>query len=149
MTNCESRSQVSLELILLIAALLAFLLALLPVINEVRELTEFSAVLKQEEIFLNRIAADAKEVSVLGEGNVVEREMFLPADETIVSFDEGKQAILLGFRQGNRFKALSEETGFRIQLKRFNASRGSYLIKASNEGEGKIVVSLQRVHETK
>jgi hypothetical protein len=125
---------------LIAAALIAFLSAFIPLINQTRILTEYSETVVQEKIFLNTLAEDARRARLLGDGNSFSKEFFLPAERTELSFDEGRQTLEIVFTKTGRTSALEEFLGFPVVMNDeiFGEEKITYSLE---NDDGLIVVS--------
>ncbi|MGC8850763.1 MAG: hypothetical protein ACP5O3_00835 [Candidatus Micrarchaeia archaeon] len=117
----RKHSQASVELIILLAALFAFLAAFIPAINSARALANFAAVSRAQESALSRVAEAASHASVLGNGNSFSTPVFLPADNTSFFFDADSGELRMSFASSGRASNSSRALSFPVSL--YNATR--------------------------
>lgn len=133
------RGQASLETLVVAAALLAFLAVFLPFVAQTRSITRYGESAVEEKLFLATLAEDARQARLLGEGNAFARDFFLPANRTILSFDETAQSLELVFEESGKTASFSEPVGFRVALGKQVFERQKVFYSLKNEG-GAIVV---------
>jgi hypothetical protein len=124
------RAQSSIELLLVLAALFALLLAFTPIIKDVRSATEQKLVVAQEQELLQTVSDLAGKVRILGEGSVLSQEVRVPVETTIV-YEGG--FIKTEFPLGNSTKTLAKEIAFPLSLQK-NLAKGTYRLFAENSG---------------
>lgn len=78
-SRCSFKAQVSLELLVVIAALAALFIAFFPFVSETREAAHYAAVAKQERAILAQTAADCRNARLGGAGSLFSRDWTLPA----------------------------------------------------------------------
>jgi hypothetical protein len=139
MLDSASRAQASIEALILIAALFAFLLAFIPAINNARELVKYGIATKGAEAAMQEIHDALREIVVLGGGNVISREINLPAD-ALVYYEGPSSELRLSVRVGGRTKNFSRDTIVPVALRGGNLTRGSYLVRMANNGS---IVSIE------
>lgn len=141
-----TRGQVSIELLLLLAALFAFLLALAPVLSQVQELVYWSARAKQSEAVFQRMVSDANTVFALGNDNSLRSRFNMPLNATL-SFDDEKHRFSMSFSGAKRSKSLSTDTVFRLVLNQTRLDAGRWVLVVA-AAENKVFLNLSRVQES-
>jgi hypothetical protein len=129
----KAKAQVSLELLLVLAALAALFLAFLPFANQTRAATDYAAAFKQEQLVLAQTAADCREARLLGEGTRYSREWFLPA-ETTFYFESETLALKAVFAVGGERGVVSEPLGFGVSLEKATLPKGNAIVFVENSG---------------
>lgn len=129
----SGRGQASLELLLLLAALFAFLAVLVPSINSGRELVDHAQVAQEEKSAFNRLWEAASKASVLGAGTSFSIDFVLPAEQTEIAFNEKSFLLSMRTKEGNRTLESNKTLAFPIILK-YNPwvlEKGQYSAKVS------------------
>ena len=138
------RGQASLETLIVLSALFAFLLAFIPVINQARELVEFAKTADQAQAFAERFSADLKQAQLLGSGNAREWVLSPTSGEIEVSFDAAANALRITANYGSHSKKLIKEIGFPVFLTgESRLKSGSFTIRVKNDS-GRVEASIAK-----
>jgi len=145
----NSKGQASVELMVLLAALLAFLLLFMPVIETSRRQTDFLVAKQAQQIALQKIAGAADEAYFLGKATSFSGTVFFPADNTTLSFEEG--SLKMVFQTGDRNGELFRKTRFSQLLdgtapwasRTFSKGQHSFSVNYSEQGAGNLVLSIE------
>lgn len=127
------RSQASLELLILLAAMFAFFTAFLPVIKQAVELAEFSSAAKTNEAAFIHLAGMAKEAFLLGKGNRLSASARLEGNGSLW-FNESTAVLWMDFSRAGHSKKLSASVDFSFKLNQTPFSSGYYLLRVENAG---------------
>ena len=127
-----SRGQASLETLVVLSALFAFLLAFIPVVNQARELVEFAKTVSQAQVLANRLSSDLKQAQLLGDGNAREWVFVLSSGEIIVSFSNS--SLLLVSSYANHSKKIEFALGFPVSASgETRLTPGSFTVRVWND----------------
>jgi hypothetical protein len=138
------RGQASLETLIVLSALFAFLLAFIPVINQARELIEFAKTAGNAQAFAERFSADLKQAQLLGGGNAREWVFSLNAGELEVSFDPASNVLRMVLNYGSHSKKIEEKLGFPIFLSgESRLKKGDFVVRAKNNA-GRVEASITK-----
>ena len=140
-----ARGQLSIETLLIAAALLAFLAFLLPVSSKVFDSLRAHSVESGEQAVFDEIAFKAREASLLGPGTRFSFNPSLEADSEI-SFDDSASALKLDYwfaGKKSSLKANLSTTLFFSPPLSSNLSAGKYVFYLYNNGSG-VVFSAQK-----
>ncbi|MFH0971499.1 MAG: hypothetical protein V1835_02930 [Candidatus Micrarchaeota archaeon] len=119
----KRRAQVSLEVMLLLASLLAFFIALAPGIDKVAAVSEYAMKEKQMEFCFEKIIASVEEAGALGLGSVLRNEIYFPV-ECEMEYSEGK--LKLQYEISGREGTLGENFGQKILFERIKLQKGRH-----------------------
>jgi len=106
------RGQASAELLILFAALFAFLLLFMPVISGARQRADFLVVDQSQQIALQKIADASNEAHAMGRGTSLSGTVFFPAENTSISFAGGRLGML--FWHAGRNASSGRNTSFSV-----------------------------------
>ncbi len=131
------KAQVSLELLIVIAALVALLAVFLPFVSETREAANYAAIAKQERAILAQTASDCRAARLGGAGSFFSREWTLPT-ATNFSFTgdsaNGSVGMLRAeFVAGGKSRSVEEDVGFPIRLLETALAAGRISIAVENK----------------
>lgn len=136
------KAQASLEYLLVLSALFAFLLAFVPLINDAVEAAKFNAVLIQEQNSFQKIIDLAEEANVLGNGNSLSEELYFPTETSIV-FNELNNNLSVSFTAFNKTKTLWRKMNSNIKLEMHQKLSGHYSARISCE-DGTIGIEMRK-----
>ncbi len=139
------KAQVGLELLLVLAALTALLVAFVPLIQQTRGAADYAVAAKQLQLVLVQAAADCREAKLGGDGALFVREWFLP-ERTAFSFDEDASEFKAVFDSGGATRSVSAYVGFPVVFARGGASfeRGRTRVSIENKA-GSIEACFQKI----
>lgn len=135
------KAQLSVELLLLLAVLFAFLLALAPVINKTREAAELASSTKANQIALETIATNARQSYLLGNGAQLEAKVVFKTD---VAMNSAPPLLEMNFSSASVSKTISADLGFELLPLQFALEKGVYRAVFSNSA-GKVSAVFSRV----
>ncbi|HII39268.1 TPA: hypothetical protein HA318_04680 [Candidatus Micrarchaeota archaeon] len=135
-----SRAQASLEYLIVLAALFAFLAAFLPLAAGVYEKAHFLMVSKTQESAFNRLAEACSRASTLGYSSKLAVDVSFAAKETRF----GAGAFVMEFKDGNSSASLASEVSCRVEPGGKVFSKGSHSAIVSASGSGSPVVQFSK-----
>ncbi len=148
------RSQLSLETMLLVAALAAFAAVLIPEYAKAGSMAKGVLAGEMQELALDRIAALASQAQVLGAGTRIEGKVGFLADETFLRYDEGNSSLELSHGIEGYEKTFRRKTAFPIAVAgeqdgsaQGNApgkgfQRGQFKVIAETENNGTVTIAI-------
>ncbi len=133
------KAQVSLELLIVIAALVALLAVFLPFVSETREAANYAAIAKQERAILAQTASDCRAARLGGAGSFFSREWTLPT-ATNFSFTgdsaNGSVGMLRAeFVAGGKSRSVEEDVGFSVKLPATTLAAGRISVAVENKAD--------------
>ncbi|MBI5228920.1 hypothetical protein HY991_02330 [Candidatus Micrarchaeota archaeon] len=137
------RAQSSLEYLLVLSVLFAFLAVFIPVVKDAVEAAKFAAILEQERASFQRLIDLGSEAHALGKGSFLSEEIHFPA-QTKLTFNPRSTDLSISFTAFNKTKILWKKISFNprpLSKELF----GDYLVKAFAEGEG-ITFEFKKMH---
>ena len=144
MRSCFARkAQVSLELLLVLAALAALLVAFVPLIQQAAGAADYAVTAKQMQIVLAQVATDCREAKLGGSGALFVRDWFLP-ERAAFSFDAGASEFKADFDSGGEARSVSAHVGFPVVFSGESLERGRIRVSVENKG-GSIDVRFQKI----
>ncbi|MFH0922676.1 MAG: hypothetical protein V1811_01305 [Candidatus Micrarchaeota archaeon] len=135
------KAQLSIELLLLLAVLFAFLLALAPIITKTQAAANLAASTKSNQIALETISSNARQAYLLGNGAQLEAKIVLKTPVEIVS---SPPVLEMRFSAGNVSKSVSTDLGFELSPSQTNLENGVFKAVFSNTA-GKVSVVYSRI----
>ncbi|MFH0974109.1 MAG: hypothetical protein V1817_04970, partial [Candidatus Micrarchaeota archaeon] len=142
-----SKAQVSLELLIVIAALAVLLVAFLPFVSETREAANYAAVAKREQAILVQTAADCRAARLGGAGSLFLREWALSTATNFSFTDDGANdsggsggsgsVLRAEFFAGGKQRSVEEDVGFSVRL--FEAALAAGRIAVAVENKAGVV----------
>ncbi len=131
------RGQTSLETLIVLSALFAFLLAFIPVVIQARELIEFAKTAGQAQAFAERLSSDLKQAQLLGGGNAREWVFSLTGGEVTVSLvslaPDASVLVVTSFYAGHS-KKIERTLGFQASLAgETRLAAGSFIVRVKND----------------
>src|SRR3989344_3589567 len=142
----KQRSQLSLEFMLVLAASASFLLALLPVYSQAQAKANEKIVDQTQEMAFNAITAQAREAHTLGRNALLTTEVFLPARQTVFSFNGQTRELRMEYENSGKNKTLAEKTAFDAVFMG-EVGRGKHEVHISNQGAIEIAITPARNQE--
>jgi hypothetical protein len=136
------KAQVSLELLLVLAALAALLVAFVPLIQQSRGAADYAVAAKQLQLVLAQAATDCREAKLGGDGTLFVRDWFLP-ERASFSFDAGASELKAIFASGGETRSVSAGVGFFVVFSGASLERGRIQSVVENKG-GSIEVRFQK-----
>lgn len=133
------RGQLSIEMLLIAAALLSFLAFLLPASGRFFDSFESHSVDSSQKAVLQQLSFKAREASLLGAGTRFSFTSSLSADNSTFSFDESKGAIKLGYWFAGKQSSLQENSSAKIVFPSTSFPEGNYLFSVYNNGSAVLV----------
>ena len=140
-----ARGQLSIETLLIAAALLAFLAFLLPVASKVFDSLRAHSVESGQQAVFDEILFKAREASLLGPGTRFSLNPWFEAD-SIISFDHSSNQLKLDYWFAGKKNSLQANLSTRLFISpalSSNLSSGKYSLYLYNNGSG-IVFSGQK-----
>jgi hypothetical protein len=134
------RAQVSLELLVVLAAFFAFLVLWLPVTQGARNALEFGIAAKQAHLALGELKGAAEEVRVLGEGSAKTVRFTLSSDAAL-SYDAPSGTVSISVEAGGRGASFEERVAFPMELTVSELRRGGSNVSVRNAGNAVIIGS--------
>lgn len=131
------RGQVSLELLVVLAAFFAFLVLWLPVTQGARNALEFGIAAKQARLALSELKSAAEEVRILGEGSTKAVRFTLSSD-ALLSYDAAPGTLSISLGANGRSASFDEKINFPIELGAV-LRKGDNAISVRNAG-GAVVI---------
>ncbi len=139
----NTRGQLSIETLIVAAALLAFLTFLLPSVSKVFDsLREHSIGLSEQKVF-DEVSFKAREAATLGPGTRFAFDSTLDADSSVFSFDEKSNKLKLDYWRAGTLHSIEGNFSFSLSVPASNFSSGSYAFAVLNSGSG-VLVSAQK-----
>jgi len=132
----QRRSQASLEYLVVLAALFAFLAAFAPLVNSVRDLAQYAVVARTQESAFHRVVEACSQTSSFGYAAVSSREIILSAEKTFFSYNESTATLSMRFVHGNRSKTLYAKTDYAVNVGSGALAEGKYSASASSSPRG-------------
>ncbi|NYZ75150.1 hypothetical protein H0O03_02705 [Candidatus Micrarchaeota archaeon] len=132
----QRRSQASLEYLVVLAALFAFLAAFAPLVNSTRELAQYAVVVRTQESAFHRVVEACSQASVFGYSAASSREIILDADKTLFYYNESTATLSMSFVQGNRSKTLYAQTDYAVGVGSSQLRKGKYLASVVSTPSG-------------
>lgn len=139
----NSRGQLSIEMLLIAAALLSFLAFLLPASARFFDSFESHSVESAQQAVLQQLSFKAREASLLGVGTRFSFTSSLSADNSTFSFDQGKAAIKLDYWFAGKQSSLEEKSPAQIVFPSASFPKASYLFSVYNNGSA-VLVEIRR-----
>ncbi|MEW5955441.1 MAG: hypothetical protein AB1626_02795 [Candidatus Micrarchaeota archaeon] len=130
------RSQASLEYLIVLAALFAFLAAFAPLVNSVRDLAHYSVVARTQESAFHRVVEASSQAAVFGYASTSSREVTLAAEKTFFYYNESTASLSMRFVQGNRSKTFSAHTDYAVSVGSSPLLKGKYAASAASTPGG-------------
>lgn len=110
------KGQASLELLLILAALFAFAVALAPVFSSSMRKARSAVVDNAQALALAQIAGAVREAEILGAGNSFAVRVRFPADSTTLAFDGSQGVLSMNYSFASQSRQLNERFGFPLSL---------------------------------
>lgn len=130
--------QVSLEMLLLLAAIASLTAVLLPAYSQAREKAALALADRAQEKAFAEVRGTAGIAEALGIGSKIEREVILLADETEFYFDAQTRELGMRYKAGNKTRESTEKVSFDIVVSNGFLKRGKTRVVAENNGTVKI-----------
>ncbi len=137
----QTKSQLSLEFMLVLAASASFLLALLPVYAQAQVKANEKITDQTQEIAFEAITAQAREAHSLGRNALLSAQVFLSARQTSFSFDSRTRELRMEYENGGKNKTLAEKTAFDAVVAGEVFGRGKHEVRISNQGALEITIT--------
>ncbi|MFN7088613.1 MAG: hypothetical protein ACK4NX_02240 [Candidatus Paceibacteria bacterium] len=132
-TLFASSGQASLETLIVLSALFAFLLAFIPVVNQARELIEFAKMVGQAQAFASRLSSDLKQAQLLGDGNAREWAFSFAGGEMEVSLTNSN-VLVVSCSYAGHSKKIETVLGFPASLSgETRLAAGSFIVRVKND----------------
>ncbi|HLC38248.1 MAG TPA: hypothetical protein VJI71_02235 [Candidatus Norongarragalinales archaeon] len=139
----SKKAQLSLEFLLVFAALTAFLSVFLPVYSTAQNSLKLKAIETTQEIALQKTYGIARQAQVLGFESSLNAEIILQANETELKFDEAKGELQMSFTHAGISKTISQKTSFPIEIETpAKLEKGKYSVQA--KGGTPVVLNVER-----
>lgn len=141
-----SRGQLSLEVLLVAAALFAFLALFLPSVSKVFDALSLHSIDSSQQKVLDEVYFKAREAAVLGPGTRFEFNSQLAAG-SIFSFEQkpGSGIFKLSYSLGGKRRSLNKSVSFPLFVApSANLSAGEYSLVVSNNGSGVLLSAEKR-----
>lgn len=129
------KSQLTLEALLVLAALVAFIAVLLPAYGKAQTAVFDKALDNSQEQAFETILSTARQAQAFGRNSVINARIYLAANSTF-SYENKT----LKMRYGN--KTITEKTSFPISITSDLYERGNYGVKAEMQDE--VLLTLER-----
>lgn len=137
------RGQLSIETLLIAAALLAFLAFLFPSISKLFDSMRAHSVDLEEQKFFDEVCFKAREAATLGPGTRFSFNSALPADSTIFVFEQEGRSLNLVYWFAGKNRSVASNFSFFLFAPSSNLSAGNYAFTLFNNASG-IVLSAEK-----
>ena len=137
----KTKSQVSLEFLIVLSALVVFLSAFLPIYSQTQEKAREKIVGAAQEMAFRQIVALAEQAEVLGKRSSLSAEVRFYADNTSLSFDDSGGVLIMRFGNGLKLQELNETLGFPLKTPSGVFEKGVFEAKAIYEEDLELVLS--------
>lgn len=134
------RAQASIEVLVALAALFAFLAIILPSASKAFDASRFQSIYSSEKKFFGELAFHSRNAVLLSEGTRFSFNALLPAENTSIRFVEAGGLLEISFWAGGKSRNFSESFPQAVYAPSKNFSEGAYSFSVFNNGSG-IVVS--------
>ena len=137
------KSQLSLEFLIILAALALFLLAFLPVYAQAQKNAKEKLVGQAQALAFSQITGLAAQAETLGRQNSLSAEIRFQADSTSLEYDGQAGILKMIYSLSGKTLTLEEKLSFPLDVPQSEFEKGAYTATASFEE----TVSIQLVQE--
>jgi len=128
------KAQLSLEFLVILSALAAFLLAFLPVYSQAQQNAKAKIVEQAQSLAFSQITALARQAEILGKQNSLAEKIRFQADNTSFAFDGQTTALKMRFDYAGKTREVEEKLGFQIAVPEGAFPKGDFRAVAENDG---------------